>query len=870
MAESIFFRPPDQGLVKELHNRYLGKTNIRAQSLFVQEGLWADPPTISEAVQNPRVFAYATVYNEDEQLVLARGDSALVDGLPDLPNYFPGVKTAVINGESQAAYAFTGLEVEFGGKFGSLRNCSIVCEILAPQPEKGSTEWNELFSFIEQSFFVGKRILIQYGYFDPFTDSQVVGYNEKYHKTPNDINDTLPGKSKQKGYVFTVTDPSYTITAQGTVRFNVKGIGPGAEALERGVLPNANKSFADIFAGGTNVSSNTGFGKYKSIVEQDQTMPYFISDYDLDDGEGRYLQVQNIVDWIDFDIQARLRHFEGKDKDDDFEALNGRGLLGTNHWNPPPVDREGDYSNVGFVCMEFQDEGYYDNAFAINTGTGDDYAYYVTLQYLCWLINWTSQSKILPVNASARARQQIQRKGSIFKTDGVPSNDVYKYIIKCDGETTRGKMIRKTKNKRGEEEKFPLPSADPCSVLFTYGDCKSDPLATANYGTLHNKYNWLYGAAGGVIAIGGTALGLGSSVVPAVAIGGTIAAMGFYKEVEPIILFATEEWDTLQAASIAPGEGSHRTFQNRLSMQGSGKNKMGDLSRMLINRDCIASILDELGGLKRSDVSSKEENLAKSSDLQSNTNTNVSKVSMEAFFNKLFSVIKAASGGSIDLFLLPDPDEKDMFTSRLLVKNRKEQGVDAKVDIPMFNRNDGNVLDLNLKSKIPKAMQVAAAVGDDQSLAPDAEDEKEEDQVKVPEGDIMYIDIVNGKDALTKSKFATDSVSALSTMLSKIGINQSKADKVEFGTEIFPLEMSLRIQGIEGFKFGDVIQCKMIPARYLTKQGKNRIIFSVLSVRHLHSDYGWQTELKTIMRFMPDKYANVQQIDTDNLNQFTI
>lgn len=875
MAESVFFRPPDQELVKELNKRYLGETNLRASSLFVDEDLFSANPSIPESLEDERIYSWAAIYNEDEELVLARGDQALIDQ----------TKQFNLNDEPYPAYGFTGLEVELGGKFGSLRNCALTCQIIAPKPERGSDEYNEIFSFIEQSFYVGKRILVQYGYFDPFKDDQVIGYNEKFHRTPVGSEYNLPGKTNLSGYVFTVTDPSYTILSDGTVRFNIKGIGPGGEALERSLLPNANKSFVDIFLNGDNRNSTTGF-RYKSIVEQDSQMPYFITDYDLDDDEGRYLQVQNIVDWIDFDVQSRLRHFSGDDVDDDFETLNGRGLInprynpsnpnGGNHWKNPPVDPRGDYSNVGFVCLQFLEEGYYDNTFAINTNTNDDYAYYVTLQYLTWLINWTAQSELIPVEADNLIRQQVQRTGEIAPgvppsqkiNQGLPSDDVYRYIIKCDSETTRGRLRRTTKNKKGEEEKFFLPSADPCSVLFTYGNSIEDPLATANYGIGHNKYNWLYAVAGGAVIVAGTAVGLGALSAPAVILGGAIAAGGFFEEVEPIILFSDEDFDVLQAAPIDGG--SHRAFQSRLSLQGDSRNNIADLSKILINRDCLASILDELGGLKRASVESKEENLAKIGDIQPATNTDVTKISFETFFNKLFSVIKQASGGAVDLFLLPDPDETDVFTSRLLIKNRKEPTAEEKIKIPMFNRNDGNSLDINLSSKIPKAMQVAAAVGDN-LIKPDdtkEEDEAEQDQVIVPPGPIMYIDIYNGKDALTKSKFSADSVQALSQILTKINSKQSKKDKIKFGTELFPLEMALRIQGIEGFKFGDVIQTKMLPSRYLNKDGGNRIIFSVLSVKHLHSNAGWETELKTIMRFAPKEMLTLEQIDSDFLSEY--
>jgi hypothetical protein len=79
MAESVFFRPPDQELVKELNKRYLGETNLRASSLFVDEDLFSANPSIPESLEDERIYSWAAIYNEEEELVLARGDQALID-----------------------------------------------------------------------------------------------------------------------------------------------------------------------------------------------------------------------------------------------------------------------------------------------------------------------------------------------------------------------------------------------------------------------------------------------------------------------------------------------------------------------------------------------------------------------------------------------------------------------------------------------------------------------------------------------------------------------------------------------------------------------------------------------------------------------
>ncbi len=61
---------------------------------------------------------------------------------------------------------------------------------------------------------------------------------------------------------------------------------------------------------------------------------------------------------------------------------------------------------------------------------------------------------------------------------------------------------------------------------------------------------------------------------------------------------------------------------------------------------------------------------------------------------------------------------------------------------------------------------------------------------------------------------------------------------------IFPFVADFEIDGINGIRYGDVLQFDALPKRYTTNT-----VFSVIGVNHTVSvDGQWKTSIKTIMR----------------------
>ena len=802
MATNLFHRGVDSRITTELENRRLGKTRIRVASYDVQE-----------QERNGKFFpstqrqAWVKIYDHTGAVFLAYG----WDALTELNEMY-----VLPNGTERLAYRLDTLETGIAGDYGSLRNFKLAFTINIRQPEVINDRFDEIFKRAVNAFQIGKKICIQYGYKDTYE-----GYNKDVHRSPWNPDDIggfragtlgVPDSEGKEitGEIYTVVKPEFTVASLNKIMFSISGVGPGAQIGE--------KNISDSFDFRLLAKSNPSIYK----VEGDK-QPTFITNYDLDDDEGRYSPVHNIIDWIDFDVQSRIRAYEVDDTDDDFETENGVGTVGD--YQPPPIDPTGDYGNVGFVLFKF-DEEYYTNPLQIDAeDQGDAYAYYVTLQYLTWLFNWTLQPRGVPPASTDAQREQKKKEGS---------KDYYKYLIQCDKNTSRADLAFKD---RVDGAITYVPSSDPLSVIFNYGSYTTDPSKASTYGAIMESYNWWYGIAGTALGTVGTIASLGFGSVLAVGAGALIASRGYQDKLENIISFSSNEPDDDQVHD-ALNTASTYGIQDKLSM----KPEIGNLSNILINRDCIAGIFDEMGALKRTKEKEDEE---------------VSKVTVEKFFKKLFEIIKSASGGTIQLKAIEDPDNTDPFINKMLIVNENAPPTDEEIKVPVFNKNDGSVIEMSLKSKIPKAMQVAAATQGDSNIEDIENQENPSDNETEAEVEANPITIASEKDGLVKNKFASANVKSFSALLSKFVNRENSFSETKVNRKLtrFPLTMTLVIQGITGFKFGDTITSKMLPPKYreeiINNGYQTDVIFTVTKVTQMVRGNSWTTTLDTVMRFAP-------------------
>ena len=96
---------------------------------------------------------------------------------------------------------------------------------------------------------------------------------------------------------------------------------------------------------------------------------------------------------------------------------------------------------------------------------------------------------------------------------------------------------------------------------------------------------------------------------------------------------------------------------------------------------------------------------------------------------------------------------------------------------------------------------------------------------------------------LSASEFANEDCDALAACFKLLVEKASKKQQVEMSIDdhIWPLELSVEVDGMKGFRFGDVINTTFMPSNFKGKGIKPS--FVVLEVQHVISGNDWVTKL---------------------------
>mgnify|MGYP001370743333 CR=1 FL=1 len=115
----------------------------------------------------------------------------------------------------------------------------------------------------------------------------------------------------------------------------------------------------------------------------------------------------------------------------------------------------------------------------------------------------------------------------------------------------------------------------------------------------------------------------------------------------------------------------------------------------------------------------------------------------------------------------------------------------------------------------------------------------------------------NARKGMTQGEYGTSVISkaksALQALVNEMTANE-KAASGQFGSgndpsQIpFPLKLSLTLDGIEGFQFGDTITTSYLPDRYKTPYGNLKIVFTVTKYEHKISNNDWTTTVEALCR----------------------
>jgi hypothetical protein len=253
------------------------------------------------------------------------------------------------------------------------------------------------------------------------------------------------------------------------------------------------------------------------------------------------------------------------------------------------------------------------------------------------------------------------------------------------------------------------------------------------------------------------------------------------------------------------------------------------------------------------------------------------------FLSKISATIYYASGGAYDLKLITHPD----FQNKLLYYDSNNvksfSNVPKAFNVPMFANNEiGTIVkDFQFNGKLPTdASNLAYVLNQDPGNISESEiapflsymysatqtqrDEFGNDTVShaqsaetlakinqsYEDNNAKYLrDLtfksgsiaIYGKD-MDQSKNQT----ALHTSLQKYiqYPKSSLADSVNLKAPVIPFDASFTIEGVNGFRYGDVLEFSGLPKRYT-----NNTVFGIIGINHSVSAEGeWTTRIQCIMR----------------------
>lgn len=244
--------------------------------------------------------------------------------------------------------------------------------------------------------------------------------------------------------------------------------------------------------------------------------------------------------------------------------------------------------------------------------------------------------------------------------------------------------------------------------------------------------------------------------------------------------------------------------------------------------------------------------------------------------------ISKATGNAIDLRLVPEPNsyvpDANIETStkmifRDITANTPKDSNTKVLSIPIFSaaplQDTGDagkytrigtvVRSFKITGKLPDSMKTLSLVLSQTSGIPkdqlgpylkyiESDDETEKQQIAA-EYEKKFKNVKDQLD-LAKTKYAlhpndVNYQDELRVALKEYVVypKPNLNELFNFTTPIYPLTVELEMDGIYGFRFGDVISISGLPARY------NNFVFSIIQVEHsLTINHDWTTKISCFMR----------------------
>lgn len=255
-----------------------------------------------------------------------------------------------------------------------------------------------------------------------------------------------------------------------------------------------------------------------------------------------------------------------------------------------------------------------------------------------------------------------------------------------------------------------------------------------------------------------------------------------------------------------------------------------------------------------------------------------SKTSINKFLQGLFKEIYTLSGGAWDLTTTSMTFEQcqdygvkfDKNAMYIIDRNYAKGSGAEKIHLNALNASsfDNSTRNVAITGKVPKDMAAAAFVGGTGT----ASGKKGAVTAGILAGNLLkkvglfkgWMDSIAAfsderkiKKSLTENRelihdngYSEEEITAAQTNLKAyIEGGQTAAEKAEWRKDMYPLNLSATLDGIEGIQFGNVCQSDLVPSRYYT--GTPKICFTITKVIHNIAGNDWTTDLETICRMEP-------------------
>ena len=252
---------------------------------------------------------------------------------------------------------------------------------------------------------------------------------------------------------------------------------------------------------------------------------------------------------------------------------------------------------------------------------------------------------------------------------------------------------------------------------------------------------------------------------------------------------------------------------------------------------------------------------------------------VSAFLNHIALEISIATGGAVNLNLITHPQAPDALLFYDANKTKFKETPVVPYSVPMFaNHPAGTVVrDFKFSAKLPSdASNLAYVVNQDPSeisesdIAPYVAYMYTANTIERVGSDEVISNIVTPqqiqqinlnyknthKEFLKAFEAARVQYGLQPTNIEKqASLAQSMKKYIEFPTEtiqqsnqlyapVIPFDVEFTVDGINGFRYGDVLTFKGLPSRY-----QSNAVFSVVSITHtVGTDGQWTSTIRCIMR----------------------